>query len=62
MSAHTGSAADAGDSPRELGGAASPPADVADADEPYRPPAESSRLNRRQRRAVDEVIRAMLAP
>jgi transcriptional regulator with XRE-family HTH domain len=28
--------------------------------EPYRPPAESSRLNRRQRRAVDEVIRAML--
>ena len=30
--------------------------------EPYRPPAESSRLNRRQRRAVDEVIRAMLQP
>ena len=30
--------------------------------EPYRPPAESSRLSRRQRRAVDEVIRAMLAP
>jgi len=28
--------------------------------EPYRPPAESSRLNRRQRRAVDEIIRAML--
>lgn len=28
--------------------------------EPYRPPAEASRLNRRQRRAVDEVIRAML--
>ncbi len=30
--------------------------------EPYRPPAESSRLSRRQRRAVDEVIRAMLQP
>ena len=30
--------------------------------EPYRPPAEASRLSRRQRRAVDEVIRAMLAP
>jgi transcriptional regulator with XRE-family HTH domain len=30
--------------------------------EPYRPPAEASRLNRRQRRAVDEVIRAMLQP
>jgi transcriptional regulator with XRE-family HTH domain len=30
--------------------------------EPYRPPAESSRLNRRQRRAVDEIIRAMLQP
>lgn len=30
--------------------------------EPYRPPAESSRLSRRQRRAVDEVIRAMLTP
>lgn len=30
--------------------------------EPYQPPAESSRLSRRQRRAVDEVIRAMLAP
>ena len=28
--------------------------------EPYRPPAESSRLSRRQRRAVDEIIRAML--
>ncbi len=32
----------------------------AEATEPYRPPAEASRLNRRQRRAVDEVIRAML--
>jgi transcriptional regulator with XRE-family HTH domain len=30
--------------------------------EPYRPPAEASRLNRRQRRAVDEIIRAMLEP
>ncbi|HST49622.1 hypothetical protein [Jatrophihabitans sp.] len=30
--------------------------------EPYQPPAESSRLSRRQRRAVDEVIRAMLVP
>ncbi|MDQ2836719.1 MAG: hypothetical protein M3Y42_09665 [Actinomycetota bacterium] len=30
--------------------------------EPYRPPPESSRLNRRQRRAVDEIIRAMLEP
>lgn len=30
--------------------------------EPYQPPAESSRLSRRQRRAVDEVIRAMLQP
>jgi transcriptional regulator with XRE-family HTH domain len=28
--------------------------------EPYRPPPEASRLSRRQRRAVDEVIRAML--
>lgn len=37
--------------------AASLPADVT---EPYRPPAEADRLNRRQRRAVDEVIRAML--
>ena len=27
---------------------------------PYTPPAESSRLNRRQRLAVDEIIRAML--
>lgn len=27
---------------------------------PYVPPAEASRLSRRQRRAVDEVIRAML--
>jgi transcriptional regulator with XRE-family HTH domain len=37
--------------------AASLPSDVT---EPYQPPAEADRLNRRQRRAVDEVIRAML--
>jgi hypothetical protein len=30
--------------------------------EPYVPPAEASRLTRRQRRAVDEIIRAMLEP
>ena len=30
--------------------------------EPYRPPPESSRLSRRQRRAVDEIIRAMVEP
>jgi transcriptional regulator with XRE-family HTH domain len=30
--------------------------------EPYRPPPEASRLSRRQRRAVDEIIRAMLEP
>jgi transcriptional regulator with XRE-family HTH domain len=29
---------------------------------PYVPPAEASRLTRRQRRAVDEIIRAMLEP
>jgi hypothetical protein len=29
---------------------------------PYDPPAEASRLTRRQRRAVDEIIRAMLEP
>lgn len=29
---------------------------------PYVPPAEASRLNRRQRLAVDEIIRAMLDP
>lgn len=34
----------------------------ADATEPYRPPDEASRLSRRQRRAIDEIIRAMLAP
>jgi transcriptional regulator with XRE-family HTH domain len=31
-----------------------------DQTEPYEPPAEASRLSRRQRRAVDEIIRAML--
>ena len=30
--------------------------------EPYVPPSEASRLSRRQRRAVDEIIRAMLEP
>jgi hypothetical protein len=30
--------------------------------EPYVPPAEASRLTRRQRLAVDEIIRAMLEP
>ena len=34
----------------------------ADETEPYQPPAEASRLSRRQRRAVDEIIRAMLEP
>lgn len=34
----------------------------ADETEPYRPPTEASRLSRRQRRAVDEIIRAMLVP
>ncbi len=41
----------------KLRAAASLPAEVT---EPYRPPIEANRLNRRQRRAVDEVIRAML--
>jgi len=30
--------------------------------EPYLPPPEASRLSRRQRRAVDELIRSMLEP
>jgi transcriptional regulator with XRE-family HTH domain len=30
--------------------------------EPYLPPAEASRLSRRQRKAVDEIIRSMLEP
>jgi transcriptional regulator with XRE-family HTH domain len=34
----------------------------ADSTEPYMPPAEASRLTRRQRRAVDEMIRAMIEP
>ena len=42
---------------QELRAAADLPAEEI---EPYQPPAEASRLNRRQRRAVDEIIRAML--
>jgi cytochrome P450 len=34
----------------------------ADETAPYVPPPEASRLSRRQRRAVDEIIRAMLEP
>jgi transcriptional regulator with XRE-family HTH domain len=34
----------------------------AESTEPYQPPREAARLNRRQRRAVDEIIRAMLDP
>ena len=41
----------------DLRTAAGLPAEVT---EPYRPPVEASRLNRRQRRAVDEIIRSML--
>jgi hypothetical protein len=33
-----------------------------DATAPYTPPPEASRLSRRQRRAVDEIIRAMVEP
>jgi hypothetical protein len=33
-----------------------------DQTDPYQPPPESSRLSRRQRRAVDEIIKAMLDP
>jgi transcriptional regulator with XRE-family HTH domain len=43
----------------ELRAAAQLPAEET---EPYRPPVEASRLSRRQRRAVDEIIRAMLEP
>lgn len=43
----------------ELRAAAQLPAEET---EPYEPPAEASRLSRRQRRAVDEIIRAMLEP
>lgn len=44
---------------RELRAAADLPSETT---APYVPPAESSRLTRRQRRAVDEIIRAMLEP
>src|SRR4051812_23446592 len=44
---------------RELREAANLPSE---ATTPYVPPPEASRLSRRQRRAVDEVIRAMLEP
>jgi transcriptional regulator with XRE-family HTH domain len=44
---------------RELRAAADLPAETTS---PYVPPAEASRLSRRQRRAVDEIIRAMLEP
>lgn len=44
---------------RRLRAAANLPTESTD---PYRPPAEASRLTRRQRRAVDEIIRAMLEP
>jgi hypothetical protein len=44
---------------RELRAAADLPSETTAA---YVPPAEASRLTRRQRRAVDEVIRAMLEP
>jgi hypothetical protein len=44
---------------RKLRAAAGLPTDSI---EPYVPPAEASRLTRRQRRAVDEIIRAMLEP
>jgi transcriptional regulator with XRE-family HTH domain len=42
---------------RKLRAAASLPSETT---APYLPPAEASRLTRRQRRAVDEIIRAML--
>jgi transcriptional regulator with XRE-family HTH domain len=44
---------------RELRRAANLPADITT---PYVPPPEASRLTRRQRRAIDEIIRAMLEP
>ncbi len=43
----------------ELRAAAELPSEVV---EPYRPPPESSRLTRRQRRAIDELIRTMVGP
>jgi hypothetical protein len=44
---------------RELRAAANLPTETT---APYVPPAEASRLTRRQRRAVDEIIRAMIEP
>jgi hypothetical protein len=44
---------------RELRAAANLPSETT---APYVPPPEASRLTRRQRRAVDEIIRAMLEP
>jgi transcriptional regulator with XRE-family HTH domain len=44
---------------RDLRAAADLPSE---ATAPYLPPAEASRLTRRQRRAVDEIIRAMIEP
>lgn len=44
---------------RELRVAADLPSETTS---PYVPPAEASRLTRRQRRALDEIIRAMLEP
>jgi hypothetical protein len=41
----------------KLRAAAGLPSEIAT---PYEPPAEASRMNRRQRRAVDEIIRAMV--
>jgi transcriptional regulator with XRE-family HTH domain len=43
----------------QLRAAADLPSEVT---EPYQPPPEASRLSRRQRRAVDEIIRAMVEP
>ena len=44
---------------RELRAAANLPSETTT---PYVPPLEASRLTRRQRRAVDEIIRAMIEP
>src|SRR3954447_15668829 len=48
-----------GVSMRQLRMAADLPAELPS---PYVPPPEASRLSRRQRRALDEIIRAMLEP
>jgi transcriptional regulator with XRE-family HTH domain len=48
-----------GISMRDLRAAADLPSETT---APYAPPPEASRLTRRQRRAVDEIIRAMLEP